>query len=290
MLTNGLYGAICDYMFNRLIQIPMPQTLGDGRLDGPVLWFHQLRNSEDKTQTKVCLDFSRLTEILPAGFAILACLFDIAIEQEAEIKCLNIPRKFKSCPVIENLKNLKNYKTLPAPNINSFVSSNILLEGLSKGVSVFFTEKLSQHFGLKLSEDSLFCVRLLLNELMINAVDHSLAERAYLYSGIVKDEFHFGVLDMGVSIPARMKQKYTRQDDLSYLRSALEQGTTTRRARPGGIGLATTFDLVKKQKGRLTMLSGEGSLRRYFNTRKTAMGALKVPLYGTWCFVRLPIK
>ncbi len=139
-------------------------------------------------------------------------------------------------------------------------------------------------------EDLAFSCRLMLNELMQNSLDHSSSERYYLYGGVWENEFHLGALDMGITLPGRLEGKYTCASDVEHLKLALKPGITTRRLRPGGLGLSHVFELLKNAEGRLTIVSRRAQLRRYFKRRVTAAGALKYPLPGTWCFGRFPLQ
>jgi hypothetical protein len=44
------------------------------------------------------------------------------------------------------------------------------------------------------------------------------------------------VINMGVSLPARLATKYARNDNSAFLITALDYGATTRQERPGGAG------------------------------------------------------
>ena len=76
---------------------------------------------------------------------------------------------------------------------------------------MYVKEILINEYSHRLDEDLLFSIQLVFNELIQNAVDHSTSERYYLYFGVVKDEVHFGVLDMGITLPSKMEQKFTEQ-------------------------------------------------------------------------------
>ena len=92
---------------------------------------------------------------------------------------------------------------------------------------------------------------------------------------------------MGVSIPAKMEQKYEAKNDVEFLQKSLKLHVGTRRTRTGGLGLHHMFEIIKKQKGRLVIISRDAQMRIYFQRGQTKTNQLKHKLYGTWCMARL---
>lgn len=291
MLLFGLYliiylenMVICDYIYSRM-KLILPLSIDDGRIDWAIALINKIIEIGE-TKKELNLDWRRVSNISPAGLAILACILDTRIEQRARIKNVFIPRRFKEIPVIQNFE--KEFSSLPPPSINNYESSGVLLKG-AISLDVLFRERLEEKFSAVLSDELIFDVLLILGELMQNTIDHSTAERYYVYCGVWKNEFHAGLLDMGISIPAKMQQSYSCGNDLEYLKLALKEGTTTRRARTGGIGLTYFFDYLKRHEGKLTIVSRHAQIRRYFRTRRSQTNILKYPLRGTWCFARFPL-
>jgi ABC-type transporter Mla MlaB component/anti-sigma regulatory factor (Ser/Thr protein kinase) len=266
----------------------LPMVIDDGRLDWAISLLNESR-SISNTREEIRLNWSSVKEISPAGMAILSCLFDTFLEQKNRIICVSVPKKFKQIPVVNNLTNIKNFDALPLPNIQNFENADLILKG-NIAIDVLFQERFKEKFAETLTDDLIYDCLLILNELMQNTCDHSTAERYYLYMGIWGNEFHAGVLDMGISIPAKMEQKYSSDDDIGYLKLALKEGTTTRRIRSGGVGLAYFFHYLKRNEGKLTILSRKAQVRRYFKTRRSQINLLKYPLYGSWCFARFPVR
>ena len=64
--------------------ILLPQEISDGRLDA-ILEIFSLIKSEKKNKKPLQLDWTKVKKITPAGYAILACLFDTVVEQKAKI-------------------------------------------------------------------------------------------------------------------------------------------------------------------------------------------------------------
>ena len=266
--------------------IILPMSIGDGRLDTLLEVFSTIKGGEKKG---LRLNWTRVVEILPAGYAILACLFDAAVEHGVRLENVYIKKRLRKIPVVNNLMGTGRHKTLPPPNIHFFQSGDGILCGGESAFNMTFMNDVEAKFGRILSEDLAFSCRLIFNELMQNSVDHSTAERYYAYAGPWKREFHIGVLDMGITIPAKLEQKYACKDDVEYLMLCPKPGISTRRRRTGGLGLSHTLDLLKGHQGRLTIVSRDAQMRRYFKRRHIARGRLKHRLNGTWCFARFPL-
>lgn len=269
--------------------ITLPQTIDDGRLDN-ILFLLNESKRVGNTHEKIIIDWGNTSTISPAGYAILCCVFDSLIEQRNNIKNLNIPKALASNTLVRNFNGIHRFNTLPKPNINNFENSDTIVHGNSTSIDLLFYEHLEARFARFLSEDLLFACKLIINELMQNTIDHSTSERYYLYSGKWGNEFHFGLCDMGATIPAKLEQKYRCDNDCAYLKLALQKGTGTRRKRPGGFGLYYFFEYMKELNGKLTILSRNGQVRRYFKTRKSQITPLKYTLNGTWSFARLTLE
>lgn len=271
-----------------MFEIRLPEIIDDGRLD----WALALLNVSRETggmRGEIRLNWGKVRDISPAGVAILCCLFDSLVEQGNRVKCAFVPKRFKDIPVVRSLIGINLHRSLPPPGVHDFENGEMMLRG-RMSVDVLVREWFLEKFAPGLTEDVVYDCLLILNELMQNAADHSIAERFYLYAGRWGGEFHAGVLDMGITIPAKMEQRYSCADDLEYLELALREGTTTRRIRPGGVGLSYFFTSLKRNGGKLTVMSRGAQVRRYFSTRKSQRDMLKYPLRGTWCFARVPLE
>lgn len=266
----------------------LPQTIGDGRVDIFLKWI--VLTKQHGSGLKLKLDWSKVSSISPAGFAILACLFDTFIEQKAQVSNIHVPKKLKEFPAVNHMIHLGRFSALPPATIQNYENSMSLLAGRHNAIDPLFSERLQEKFSPYLSEGLLYAAVLTLNELMQNSVDHATSERYYLYAGLWNNEFHTGCLDMGITIPAKLEQKYVCNNDLEYLELALQKGTGTRRMRTGGFGLYYFFEFLKESGGKLTIVSRGAQIRRYFKTRKSQKNILKYRLPGTWCFARFPLE
>lgn len=256
-------------------QFSLPKTLGSERLDTIILLISSIRD-----EAEIVLDWSKVSVIEPAGIAILSVIFDQSIEKECKIVNINVSPEIKrKYPLIVFSKDRPG--ALPLPSFHDFQNSESFLLCCQGGIDLRYKEILANKFE-KLDSDLVFSVQLVFNELIQNAVEHSTSERYYLYFGLLNDEVHYGVLDMGVSLPAKMEQKYNAEDDIDYLELSLKEGISTRRQRTGGLGLYHTFEMIKDLHGKFVFISREGQVRRYFSQRKVNRMKLKAKLNGTW--------
>lgn len=264
----------------------MPSLFGDGRLDSILLAFHRITKSERRSEG-FSLDWQRTKEFTPAGYAILAALIDSATEHQKEIRSIHASRWLSRLSLFQLLSQPKMGRLLlPAEKLT--LHQPALLSARDGAIDPLFTERMKELYGNQLGDDLLFHAQTILNELMQNAVDHAGAERYYLYAGVSENEFHLGVLDMGHSIPAKLERKYSSSDDRGFLELAFKKGVGTRRTREGGVGLWYVYDIVKRNQGRLVLISRGAQFRKYFQTRRSQINGLKHTLPGTWCMIRLP--
>jgi anti-sigma regulatory factor (Ser/Thr protein kinase) len=264
----------------------MPKNMDDGRLDGYIEIISTIRAGRG-----VELSFKKTKEITPAGYALLFILLDVACEQKVIFKVVDFKKTHNLHSIIlrasELNKSLNGFYNINQLNIQT---ADFIVYGKSSSIAPEFIENINQKFGRKLSEDLLWDVSLIVNELMQNTVDHSTAERYYLYAGISEKNFEFGILDMGVTIPAKLETKYSLANDKKYLSQVFTKGFGTRRDRPGGMGLYYLFENIKDLKGRLVILSRDAQVRLNFATRNYKSSDLKKRLSGTWCMANFPLE
>jgi anti-sigma regulatory factor (Ser/Thr protein kinase) len=264
----------------------MPVSISDERLDYLVELYSLVIHRE-----KIILSFVKNKLISPAGMALLCNLLDAACEARCEIEVRDIDtgnsQHIQFSKLVEELKRSKSFLSslkLQFENessLNWFKVSSIAPE---------FIEKLNYKFSNVLTEDQKWTVSLLLNELMQNAVDHSTSERYFIYAGINQYDFEFGVIDRGVTIPAKLEVKYQIDNDQEFLKKSLEFEVGTRRNRKGGMGLYYFFEMLKDEKGKLVILSRDAQLRRHFAHKSAVSSDLKHRLYGTWCLARISLE
>lgn len=270
------------------VEIVLPSEISDSRLDTLLKLLHLIQ-SPDKNRT-IRLNWTRVTEISPAGHAVLACVFDAAVEADRKLESVFIKKKWRETLSVQNLSRVAEFSRLPKPTLHDVLGDDFVLASGETALNICFMENVKTKYREVLSEDLAYSCQLICNELMQNSVDHSTSERYYLYAGRSEKWFHIGILDRGITIPAKLEQKYPGLNDVEYLSLACREGISTRRQRQGGLGLNHTFDLLKDSRGTLVLLSRDAQVRRYFRNQSILRGALKYRLNGTWCFARFPLS
>ena len=266
--------------------VELPKFIDDGRLDSLLEIITNIREGHDLT-----LSFEKTEKITPAGYAILFALLDVASEQKINLKIQKIKKELKIHSAFLAFQNksiqLKGFLKIEELRM---IENDFLIYGKSSAISPEFILLLNEKFKTVLSEDVLWDINLVINELMQNSVDHSTAERYFIYAGISEKHFEFGILDMGVTIPAKLETKYQCNSDEEYLEKVFEKGVGTRRDRAGGLGLYYLFENIKDLKGRLVVLSRNAQVRKNFGTRNYKTSKLKYKLTGTWCMASIPVE
>lgn len=163
------------------MQVILPAAFGYGRLDTILKLLATIRAEE---KTRITLDWTKVEAISPAGFAMLASLFDACVEHRSKLSSKLIKKRFREIPVVKNLIEISSYDSLPKPTIHDSEQKSSLLRGQETFLNLGFIDRFDDKFGKLLGEDLSFSCRLILNELMQNTLDHSTAERYYMYGGL----------------------------------------------------------------------------------------------------------
>ena len=229
-------------------------------------WFFEALHLAQSKPSSLELVMGKNTKITPSGIALLTLL-------EQELKTLGGMLQY-------NHPSRSNPITLP------YHDSLFSIEWFEQALKPLFFENFLAKHGNKISEDRAFDLQLLFSELTQNAKDHSGSERYLVY--LSPNEI--GVFDLGVSIPAKLEQKYSFENDIEAIEFSLKEGTSTRRLRTGGFGLFYTLDLIKKNDGELFMASRHGQIRRYFKNKKIDRKHLDPKMPGTLIYCRLGQK
>ena len=201
-----------------------------------------------RTSSEIEVDWQHVMTIEPAGKAIISILIDQAVEKNCLLLHINLTAHLRQQHPL--LKNLYKKDGLPESTQHNFRDKSSFIICCQGGIDLHYKEILINHFSQRLDEDTLFSIQLVINELIQNAVDHSTSERYYIYFGILERHIHLGVLDMGVTLPSKMEQKYNADNDIDFLEMSLIKGITTRRMRVGGLGLYHTLEMIKDVGGK----------------------------------------
>lgn len=98
-------------------------------------------------------------------------------------------------------------------------------------------------------------------ELFINTKIHSETKHVYTCGQFypVQHEIKFCIVDTGVGFQQRFKQRFNKNISATdAIRWAIKDRSTTKIDISGGIGLALLSEFIKKNKGKLQIISGDG--------------------------------
>lgn len=264
----------------------LPTHFSDARLSDVVQFLYNLTTPNSKP---IRLAGHNVKSLSPAAKAILSLVVDRVRMQDKPVICDHFSKTLATYPPMKHLQGTPRGKLCTTEEV-SYSDSQTLVIARDATVHPLMNSVLEDHFSKDLSNEQLFHLQLLSNELIQNAADHSGAERTYYFAGPWKDHFQFGILDMGISIPARMERKYPEHSNVELLELALKKGFGTRQTREGGLGLHYLWEIMKQHGQRFVLMSRDAQVRKYFSTRRSQKGSLKKPLLGTWVLARLPKK
>ncbi|MEI8347525.1 MAG: hypothetical protein WCG27_08655 [Pseudomonadota bacterium] len=173
----------------------MPQIINDGRIDYLLKIIEFIKKTPRK---EIIFDFVNNQKIEIAGLAILDCLSDLLHEHHIASKIMGMNKKNGQHQFMAKILSTSNKHSalLPVREM-SFKKSDCILWGFEQGLSPLLMDEMDDHFKNKISEKNRWYIRFILNELMQNAVDHSTAERYFMYVGIIQNKISLGVLEWG---------------------------------------------------------------------------------------------
>lgn len=206
---------------------------------------------------------SKTSRFSPSGAALIEVIF-------AEAKALN--RKVKG--------------SVPKPLTFPHYSKTYCLDWFTTSLKPLFLERFLALHANTLTEDDAFDFQLLYTELTQNARDHAGAEQFL----VLLSPNEIGVFDLGVSIPAKLEQKYNFSSDLDSIEQATKRGITTRRLRPGGFGLYYTLAQLREREGTFFIASRQGQVRSYLRNRTVTRKKIDPPMRGTLIHCTLEAK
>jgi hypothetical protein len=240
---------------------------------------------------EVILDWRDVSEIDAAGICILCCLYDSWAENGKKIVSVNINKNLEKIPVVKMFSETSGkIMSLIKPDHFNYQTHDFKIIGVENSITMFFIESfVSKNQTLKEKEELIFTCNLLISELMQNSLDHSSSERYYVYIELNKLNINLGVLDLGVTLPAKLNQKYNFDNSIDAIKLAFQDGITTRRQRAGGKGLFYLYEEIKDSKGSLTFISADAQIKAFFANRAIQARKIKKSLRGTWIFATLPL-
>jgi hypothetical protein len=240
---------------------------------------------------EIILDWRDVEKLDAAGICILCCLYDSWAEKNMKIVSVNIKQELVEIPVVKAFSEISGKRmSLIKPDVFNYQTENLKIIGVENSITMFFIESfLTKNKILQERDELMFTCNLLISELMQNSLDHSSSERYYVYIELNKQYVNLGVLDLGVTLPAKLNQKYVFDNNIAAIKLAFKEGITTRRQRAGGKGLFYLYEEIKESKGNLTFISADAQIKAFFASRTIQARKIKKYLRGTWIFAVLPL-
>jgi anti-sigma regulatory factor (Ser/Thr protein kinase) len=212
------------------------------------------------TDSRVILDLSQTTEVSTAVICFLCGLIDLSYGKRNQIS-LVLPRNKRASRAILAVKELTRGPGRPAIRIASRMCQARKITGNNSAYIEEMLALLSEH--LKISQSAFESLRVVLTELLTNAIDHSGERSCYICAGAWGRSrfFHLTLLDFGVGIPQKIRTRYSEyEDDQLAVRALLTKGLTTRVGLEGGKGYKFIQEILKRNKGRLHIFSGRAKI------------------------------
>jgi hypothetical protein len=225
-------------------------------------WFFEVLHAAQAKPKSIELLFEKGAQISPSGSALLGLL-------GRELVNLGVQLKF-------------NRKVSGVVDEFPHHGQECSIDFFEDAIKPMFFERFIET-QKNISDERAFDLQLLFSELTQNAKDHSGSERYCVFLSPTE----VGVFDLGVSIPAKLEQKFSFKSDVDAIEFSLKEGVTTRRLRSGGFGLYYTLDMLKKSGGQLYIASRHGQIRRYLKNKKIDRKTLDPRIPGTLIYCRL---
>ena len=237
------------------------------------------------------LDLSQTAEISAIFICFLCGLVDLAFERNNKVRII-LPRNKRVAVTVRAVQLLSRVSGPPHIQITDrmcqlrkFVDYNMIR--LDEMLALISAHQPLLKASL---QDS---VRLILTELLTNALHHSGEKQAYACVGIWgrPHHLHIAFLDFGVGIPAKLRTRYPKlAGDNLAIRALLEKGLTTRQHIEGGRGYRYIQDILKTNGGRLHIFTGKAKVTLLYDRREYVYRRARQDFIGTCVDFQVNLK
>lgn len=202
------------------------------------------------------LDLSGTIEISAILVCFLCGLVDLAYERNNKVTII-LPRNKRVSAAVKAVQYMSQASGPPNIQITETLCQLRKIAGYNSASLDDMLNIIGHNkpiFTPELQSD----VRLILTELLTNAMDHSGERQCYICVGAwgKSHNLHIAFLDFGVGIPRKLRTRYSLEDDCQAVKALLEKGLTTRQGIEGGRGYKIIQEILKHNKGRLHIFSG----------------------------------
>jgi len=231
--------------------------------------------------TQVEFNLTETIELDSLSISFLCGLADISLENNQKLVI-----RYKSNRKIKSVVDIIN-DSIQKNKITDFEIGNnkFQLARITSNNNMFIDRMLVLlQKELKFGEDTKGSMRLVLSELLTNAIDHSGDQRAYICIGRWPNSsyLHLVCLDFGVGIPTKLRTRYPELDtDVKAFEEQHRRGLTTRIKRDGGKGYKLIQDILKFNKGRLSIISNYARVNYRYDKSDYKIWKTKLPFHGT---------
>jgi anti-sigma regulatory factor (Ser/Thr protein kinase) len=255
IITNS-YIVYTRHMEPLQLQFPKQATIT--YIDTFLKWVREIRGAD--AGTKIVFDLSATTELSSIFICFICGLIDLAKQGECQVK-IKMPKEPSTRRVLRAVKKIVPKAGRPTLLLaESLCQMRKITSNNSAPIQdVVMLIGHKTRMSRQLKEDA----RLLLTELLTNAIDHSGTGACYICAGKwgKKSKFvHFTILDFGVGIPTTLKKVYEFDTDEIALTNLLERGLTSRQGREGGKGYRYVQDIMRRTSGRFYIYSGDAKV------------------------------
>lgn len=246
---------------------------------------HKARTSDGDT---ILFNLNKTEFITPFGITLLAGTISECLEQGKKAKYLR-PEKPSTKRFLSGIGFNKFFKI--SGDEHKIESPNVQLRRLYQ-VDYLLTEQILDVFSasIKMSEGVRGSLKLALNELMTNALDHSDSKKGfYLCAQSYKQAktIRLCITDFGIGILNALQKapKFKKlRSDYESIVLATQEGVTSRVQGTAGYGLTHINRFIDVNEGKMYILSGKGKVLWDFSGLKKIRGkkqTMYLPFEGT---------
>jgi hypothetical protein len=205
---------------------------------------------------RVKLDLSSTRDVSTFLICMLCGLIDTAYYRNTRISLI-LPRNKASAKALRAVKVISHSKGRPEIQISEHIGQLRKITSNNPQAIHDIVDLLG--FQRNISDELSFAMKLVLTEILTNAIDHS-GERAFYICGTTRpfsNSINFTGVDFGVGIPGKLRTRHTKiANDHDLLRLLLKEGLSTRTVMEGGKGFRNIQGVLAANKGRISIISG----------------------------------
>lgn len=239
-----------------------------------------IRQVVDVTEGHVTLDLSQTSEVSSVLICFLCALRDLSLEKKNKVS-LVLPRNKRAAEAIRSTQELFKSPTSPA-RITERMCQVRKIAGNNSTILEEILDLLRE--AIPMTDDVCSSLRVVLTELLTNVIDHSGEKSCYVCAGSwgKSKDIHVTILDFGVGIPQKIRTRYPGYErDVDVMRALMEKGLTTRVMLEGGRGYRLIQDILRENKGRLYVFSGQAKTAFKYDKGEYQYRKARRPFTGT---------